>query len=155
MTLKTTKTKRDILLCWTCAIVMRLVWGGKEKPILPIADFHQRRKYPCLSRVFENSALFSHLQKTTCLLPYSNVLSRSFPNRICMRNLVQYIVVVLHLGPRSTWDVSSSGHTTLQNSLVQFSSLSEGALKKKKLKAKERAFFFTEAPEYSSWHENN
>ena len=35
---------------------------------------------------------FFHLQKTTCLLPYSNVLSRSFPNRICMRNLVQYIV---------------------------------------------------------------
>jgi len=134
-------------LCHSIAVGLR---REEKTNSTKIADFHQRRKYPCLSRVFENSALFSHLQKTTCLLPYSNVLSRSFPNRICMRNLVQYIVVVLHLGPRSTWDVSSSGHTTLQNSLVQFSSLSEGALKKKKLKAKERAFFFTEAPEYSS-----
>ena len=76
-------------LCHSIAVGLR---REEKTNSTKIADFHQRRKYPCLSRVFENSALFSHLQKTTCLLPYSNVLSRSFPNRICMRNLVQYIV---------------------------------------------------------------
>ena len=95
MTLKTTKTKRDILLCWTCAILLRLVWGGKKKPILPkLLTFTKDENILVCQEYLKIQLFFFHLQKTTCLLPYSNVLSvsRSFSNRICMRNLVQYIV---------------------------------------------------------------
>ena len=43
--------KDDILLCWTCAILMRFAGDSKKTNFTKIADFHGRPKYPCPSRL--------------------------------------------------------------------------------------------------------